>query len=206
MRHLWNCLVVGLVVLSGAIACSNKSSRVFDDGGRLAFSDAERAAVTKDVDRLARGKDLADIEGMAIYSETVASLTNRGSRIEPQLIEFLVAHGDWAVRKGLVEVLGSIGTRRAVEPLITATGDAVPLVALYAHKVLQAMTGFRPIPAAGEPTADSGLPPVPQRSSDNLELDVEERLWAVWHRDHGKLLQATWQTWWRENRGTVEIR
>lgn len=206
MRQLRGHLLVGLMILCGAIACTNKSSRVYDDGGRLAFSDAEREEVTKDVDRLARGKDLADIEGMAIYSETVSTLTNRGSRIEPQLIEILVAHGDWAVRKGVIEVLGSIGTRRSVEPLITATNDAVPLVALYAHKVLQAMTGFRPIPAAGEPTAVSGLPPVPQRAPDNLEMDAEERLWAMWHRDYGKLLQATWQTWWKENRGTADLK
>lgn len=203
MRHLL-LVFVSLGLWLGA-GCANKSNRVYDDGGRLQFSDAEREAVAKDVARLARGKDLADIEGMAIYSETVATLTNRGSRIEPQVIEILVAHGDWAVRKGLIEVLGSIGTRRSIDPLIAATGDAVPLVALYAHKTLQAMTGFRPIPAGGEPTGANGLPPVPQRSENDLELDAEERLWAMWHRDHGTLLRETWQEWWKANRGTVTI-
>lgn len=204
MRHLL-LIVLPVGLLWMGAGCANKSNRVYDDGGRLEFSDAERKAVAKDADLLARGKDLSDIEGMAIYSETVAKLTNRGSSIEPQVIEILIAHGDWAVRKGLIEVLGSIGTRRSIDPLIAATDDREPLVALYAHKALQAMTGFHPIPAPGEPTGANGLPPVPQRSENDLELDAEERLWALWHHDHGKLLRQTWHEWWKANRGTVQI-
>lgn len=195
-----------LFALTAVASCGGGKPRDFDDGKALTFSDTDHKAIEKEISQLARGKQISDIEGMAVYSETVVALTNRGSRIEPQLLESLAGNDDWGVRRGVIEVLGSVGTRRCVEHLIAATGDAVPLVALYAHKTLQAMTGFQPIPGAGEPTGANELPPVPQRASTNLELDAEEKLWASWHAQYGRLLQKTWTTWWKENRGTVDLK
>jgi len=196
-------LIFTLIVVTG---CSGSKPRSFDEGKTLSFSDADHKAIEKEIGQLARGKQVSDIEGMAIYSEAVVALTNRGSRIEPHLLEALAGNDDWSVRRGVIEVLGSLGTRRCVDHLIAATGDAVPLVGLYAHKTLQAMTGFHPIPAAGEPTGANGLPPVPQRASTNLELDAEEKLWASWHEQYGRQLQKIWTTWWKDNRGTVDLK
>lgn len=199
-------LMLTLFAASGLSGCSGKKPRSFDEGKSLSFSDADQKAIEKEIRHLARGKQVSDIEGMAIYSEAVVALTNRGSRIEPQLLEAIAGNDDWSVRRGVIEVLGSVGTRRCVDHLIAATGDAVPLVGLYAHKTLQAMTGFYPIPAAGEATGANGLPPVPQRSPTNLELDADEKLWASWHEQYGRLLQKMWTTWWKENRGTVDLK
>lgn len=198
-------LFSGLVLLLSA--CSNPSTRVFEDGGeQLEFSDTQRKAADGEIDLLASGKDPDDIEGQARYSEAVTKLTGRGSKVEPQLIERLAVENDWAIRMGMIEVLGSVGTRRSIPALIRCTNDPVPLVALHADKLLEGMTGMRMIPPSGSSTSADGLPPVPQRGPDNLELDAEEKIWARWHAEHGIALQRAWEAWWKTNRGTAEIK
>lgn len=200
-------LIAILSVLAVLAACSNPSTRVFEDGGeQLEFSDTQRKAADAEIDRLGSGKDPDDIEGQARYSEAVTRLTGRGSKVEPQLIERLAVENDWAIRMGMIEVLGSVGTRRCIPVLIRCTNDPVPLVALHADKLLVGMTGHRVIPATGASTSSEGIPPVPQRGPDNLELDAEEKIWARWHAEHGTALQRAWEAWWKANRGTAEIK
>jgi hypothetical protein len=194
-----------LVFVGVSGGCSNPSERAYDNGSKIAFSDTELKEVQAEIAKLARGKSTEDIEGTAIYSEAVTDLTRRGSRIESTLIETLAGNPDWAIRMGVIEVLGSLGTRRCVDTVIAATGDVAPLVSLHANKLLEVMTNHRVIPEPGQETSAEGLPPVPQRSPDQIALNTEERLWAGWHQDNSKLLQATWKTWWKANRGTVDI-
>lgn len=185
--------------------CDERTQELFNTETSKGFNDDERKAVRAEIDLLANGKDHSDIEASAIYSETVQKLTGRGSKIEPELIEALAGHQDWSVRMGVIEVLESVGTRACIEGVIAATKDPAPLVALRANKLIEAMTDHRVIPAAGQPAAANGLPPVPQRDPADLALDAEERIWATWHQQNGRLLHATWVEWWKANRGTVKI-
>ena len=185
--------------------CDERTKELFNTETSKGFSDDERKAVRGEIDQLANGKDHNDIEASALYSETVQKLTGRGSKIEPELIEALAGHQDWSVRMGVIEVLESIGTRACIDGVIAATKDPAPLVALRANKLVEAMTGHRVIPAAGQPVSPEGLSPVPQRDPAELALDAEERIWATWHQQNSRLLHATWLEWWKANRGTVKI-
>lgn len=193
------------ILILAFTACSDSSRALFNPEPAPEFKDDERKAVLAEIASLANGKDPADIEASAIYSEAVQKLTGRGSKIEPQLIEALAGDQDWAVRMGVVEALESVGTKACIDTLIIATKDPAPLVALRADKLLAAMTGHRVIPVAGAPTSAEGLPPVPKRSPDDLALDTDEKLWAAWHQEYAKLLHTTWLGWWKTNRGTVKI-
>lgn len=201
LRCMLRLLFLALVL----VGCGGETRKLFHPEPSPTFTDDERKAVQAEIALLAKGKDPADIEASAIYSETVQKLTSRGSKHETQLIEALAGNPDWAVRMGVLEVLQSIGSKNCIEAVINATKDAAPLVALHANKLLEAMTGHRVIPVAGAPTSPEGLPPVPQRSADDLALDREEKLWTVWHQEYAKQLHATWQAWWKANRATVKV-
>jgi hypothetical protein len=191
-----------LLVLAG---CDPASRALFNPEPSPAFRDDERKAVDAEIRHLAKGKDPADIDASATYSETVQKLTGRGSKIEPALIEALAGNQDWAVRMGVIEVLESVGTKACIDAVIAATADPAPLVALHANTLLEAMTGHRVIPAAGSPPSAEGLPPVPKRDPGDLALDAEEKLWAAWQQQNGKLLNATWAAWWKANRATAKV-
>lgn len=201
MRALAMMLVIAVLVAAG---CSNRSSELFEDDGPRKFTADERKEVQREIEQLAKGKDVDDAAGSAAYTEAVDKLTARGSKTEPQLVEALAGHKDWAVRMGVVEVLESVGTRVCVDALVGATKDPHPLVVLRANKLLEKMLGHRIIPAAGEAVVD-GMPPVPARDPADLELDAEERIWAAWHREHAVRLHDRWLAWWKANRGTVKI-
>jgi hypothetical protein len=205
MRTTTMAMALALAAVTGA-GCDNSSNRLYETPGQPAFRDDERKTIRAEIAELAKGKDPADIEATAAYSHAVNTLTARGSKIEPQLIEALVGDNDWAVRMGVLEVLASVGTRACLEGVIGATKDPAALVALHADKLLEAMTGHRIIPAAGAPVADSAVPPVPARDPAVLDLDAEERIWAAWHAEHGKALHDAWSAWWKANRGTVTIK
>jgi len=187
------------------IGCGEETRPLFNPDPAPVFKDDDRKAVLAEIALLSKGKDTSDIEASAIYSETVQKLTGRGSKIEPLLIEALAGDQDWAVRMGAVEVLQSVGTKSCIDALIVATKDPAPLVALNADKLLSGMTDHRVIPKAGAAPSPEGLPPVPQREADNLALDAEEKLWAVWHQENSKLLYSTWLAWWKANRGTAKL-
>jgi hypothetical protein len=104
---------------------------------------------------------------------------------------------------GAVEVLASVGTRACVEPLVGATDDPQPLVALYANKLLEGLCSHRVIPAQGE--AAGALPPVPRPDPHDLARDAEERQWTAWHRQHHAELREAWRTWWAANQAKVAI-
>ena len=206
MRAAASLVAVGIVAALAGAGCGGQSSRLYDSPTKSTFKVDERKAIADEIALLAKGKDGQDIDGTATYSEAVNTLTGRGSKIEPQLIEALVGDNDWAVRMGVLEVLASVGTRTCVEPVISATKDSAALVALHANKLLEAMTGHRIIPAAGEPGSAAPVPPVPARDPKVLDLDAEERIWAEWHREHGGKLHEAWQAWWKTNRGTAVIK
>ena len=187
------------------IGCGEDSRPLFNPDPSPTFKDDERKVVQAEIALLANGKDPSDIEASATYSETVQKLTARGSKIEPMLIEALAGDQDWAVRMGTVEVLQSVGTKSCIDVLIVATKDPAPLVALNADKLLSAMTDHRVIPKAGAAVSPEGLPSVPLREADNLALDADEKIWAIWHQQNSKLLYSTWLEWWKANRGTVKI-
>jgi hypothetical protein len=206
MRHCVVLIALVLATVFATLGCDNPSNRVFEAEPRGTFSDEDRKAIQAEIDQLAKGKDPARIDDSAQYSEALTKLTARGSKVESQLIENLGSHPDWAVRMGIIEVLGSIGTRACVDSVIKATGDPAALVALNANKLLEALTDHKLIPGPGQPTSPEGLAPVPQRASTDLALDAEEKLWSMWHQANGRLLHDTWLAWWKANRGTVVIK
>jgi len=205
LQTMLRCLCFMTFMTVMLVSCGEDSRPLFNPDSSPTFKDDERKVVQAEIAMLAKGKDTSDIEASAIYSETVQKLTGRGSKIEPMLIEALAGDQDWAVRMGAAEVLQSVGTKNCIDVLIVATKDPAPLVALNADKLLSAMTDHRVIPKAGTAVSPEGLPPVPLRAADNLALDAEEKLWAVWHQEYSQVLHATWLAWWKANRGTVKI-
>ena len=117
----------------------------------------------------------------------------------------MLGNRDWGVRQGVVDVLKATGTRNAIEPLIATLVDPEPLVALNAEHLLQGMTKHREIPEAGKPAGANGLPPVPTRDPKELALDADEKLWAVWQREHGEKLKQSWTAWWAANKDKVKV-
>ncbi len=195
-------LVLALAVLMAGCGDGSRG-KVFDPHQPAQFKDDERKQIDKEIAALASGKDPDDIEGSARYAEAVEALTRRGAKVEPQLIEALGSQRDWSVRMGVVEVLQSVGTRQCVDAVIKVIEDSNPLVALYANKLLEEMTGHRVIPSeAGD--AASPVPNVPRPAAGDA-LEADEKLWATWHAAHGKRLREEWALWWKDNRGTVKI-
>jgi hypothetical protein len=195
-------LVLAMTLVLAGCGGDNGRDSVFDPHQPAQFKDDERKEIAGEIDDLASGKDPDDIEGSARYADAMAKLTSRGARIEPQLIEALGSHRDWAVRMGVVEILQSVGTRQCVEAVIKAIDDTHPLVALYANKLLEAMTSHRIIPT--DTGAAAPVPPVPRPATGD-PLDAEEKLWATWHAANGKRLREEWAQWWKENRGTATL-
>jgi hypothetical protein len=167
--------------------------------------DPDMQKLKRDVADLTKCKDPDDLTADARYEEVKERLIQRGSAIEPQLIEALLGSEDWGIRLGTVEVLQAIGTKRSVAPLIQVLDDRQPLVALKADYTLREMTKHREIPPAGEPTGANGLPPVPTRDSKDLALDAEQKLWADWHAQHKDKLKEAWSAWWEKNKDSVKV-
>ncbi len=196
--------------LVAAVACA-----VFvvgcEDRDPIFHADAQPKVDTTEQDikaelaQLARGKDVKDIEGSALYDEAVGKLTRRGSAIETKVIDAMRTDTDWGVRMGCVEVLQSIGTKTCVEHLIAALVDDQPLVAFHADKTLQELTKHREIPAAAQPAGANGLTPVPVRDKHDLPLDAEARIWAQWHQENKKVLHDAWEAWWKDNKTKTRV-
>jgi hypothetical protein len=184
-----------------------------EDGRKPIFSttpdhrdDAQSQAIQAEIAQLANGKKAAsDADASKAYDEAKTKLIARGSAIESQLFEALAGNPDWGIRLGCVEVLQSVGTRHAVEPLIAALDDPDAVIALYAQNLLIELCKHREIPAAGQPTGANGLPAVPKREPTDLALDTDEKLWTAWHRQHHAELRQAWQKWWAANKDKVKI-
>lgn len=198
-RPAWLLLLLAALVIAG---CGEEREVVFSTDAPPPADD--RPAVLADIAALAHGKQVADPDHAAPYHKAVDALIGRGARIEPTLIEALGGNDDWGVRLGVIEVLKAVGTRRSVEPLMGALEDPQPLVALNADRLLREMLSHNVIPAPGEPPRD-GLSPVPQRAANDLALDADEKLWAVWHREHRVALHRAWRTWWDAHKATVKV-
>ncbi len=165
----------------------------------------ERAAIERDIAALANGRDPSDAKAAKLYQDAVDALIRRRSEIETTLIDNLRRSEDGNIRRGLVEVLMSTGTRASVPHLIAVLDDPVPLVALRANTTLQEMTQHAEIPTEGAAGAN-GLPPVPKPPADDLQLDAELRQWTAWHtRYRGELKQA-WAAWWSANKDQITIK
>ncbi len=201
LRMLTVIVMAGL--LGGCGSASKDRGSVFDPHQQSEFKDDERKAIAAEIAELAQGKDPDDIEGSARYAEAMAKLTDRGVKVESQLIEALGSDRDWSVRMGVLEVLQSVGTKACVDAVIKAVEDPNPLVALYANKLLEAMTDHRVIPA--DASTSSPVPPVPRPAASD-PLDADEKLWAAWHAANGKRLREEWAAWWKENRATVTVK
>lgn len=195
----WLLLVVAVFALGG---CGEEREVVFSTDTPPPADD--RPALLADIAALSHSKKISDPEHAAPYHKAVDALISRGARIEPTLIETLGGNDDWGVRLGVVEVLKAVGTRRCIEPLMGALEDPQPLVALNADRLLREMLAHNVIPAVGEAPRD-GLPPVPQRPTNDLALDADEKLWAAWHREHRVALHRAWRTWWDANKATAKI-
>lgn len=166
---------------------------------------AERAAVEKDLDVLAAGKDLSQAEAESAWHQAIQRLSRRGAGIEIQVVDRLRRDPDWGVRLGCIEVLQSIGSRGCIEHLIATLADPEPLVALRANDTLAAMTRHDEIPGPGMQAGANGLPPVPLPPADDLAMDAEYRQWSAWHRQHGAALKQAWAGWWEANQGKLSI-
>ncbi len=202
MRAILLCLA--LLLVGFVTGCGDDRGAVFEtesDEKR----DLKLKEIRKEIDTLGDGRDPNDVEKDVRADRAKNLLIARGTRIEPQLIEALGAHEDWAVRVGVIEVLEALGTRSSIEALITATGDEHPLVALKADKLLEVMCQHREIPTAAEGVGANDLPPFVGPAADDLALDARERAWATWHGANRESLRKAWSAWWATNRTTAQL-
>jgi hypothetical protein len=193
-------VMVACFMISG---CGDERKAAFDTTGEK-HQDTERMAMLAAIKRMSAGKDLKNPDNVVAYHKAVDELIARGSSIETAICEALASDDDWGVRIGTVDVLKAIGTRVCIETLLGALEDSQPLVALNANYLLAELTKHSVIPAAGTSTVN-GLPPVPQRATDNLELDADEVIWAKWHEQNKITLHQVWREWWTANKATVAI-
>ncbi len=169
----------------------------------------QREQLLADIGELKWGKNPADTKASKRYDDTVQSLIRRGSAAESELIDALRRSDDWAVRLGIVEVLQAIGTRACIPHLIAVLDDPEPLVAFRADVTLQELTKHSEIPKVTKDPSPSpaanGLPPVPLRDPKDLEMDAERRMFAAWHKEHGRALRSAWDRWWSENKEQINL-
>ena len=196
-------LLAGLLI-SGCES-ERSSAKVEVDAAATTAADDQRAAVERDLDALAHGREPNDAKESKLRDDAVRALIKRGSSIETVLIDRLRRSDDWAVRLGIIEVLMATGTKASIDHFIVCLEDDEPLVALRANTTLQEMTQHAEIPAAGSAGAN-GLPPVPPRPATDLAMDAELRQWSLWHREHRAALRQAWAAWWAANRDQITIK
>ncbi|MBA2480708.1 MAG: hypothetical protein H0V44_08600 [Planctomycetes bacterium] len=161
--------------------------------------------ITAEIGRLSKGKDPKDIDGSAVYDQAIGKLTARGAGIETRIIDALRTSTDWGVRMGCIEVLQSIGGKACIDHLIAALLDDESLVAFHANKTLEELTKHQEVPAASKPTGANGLPPVPVRDANDLEMNAEQKIWQAYHRAHKQPLRDAWAAWWTANQAKTKI-
>jgi len=198
-------LLVLLALVMTSSGCSDQRDDELFSSPSEKKDDPERMALKRDLLELSKSKDPDDLEASAKYEDAKQRLIHRGSTIEAPLTEALLGSDDWGIRLGVVEVLQAIATRRSVMPLIQVLDDVQPLVALKAEYTLREMTQHREIPPEGEPTGANGLPPVPVRDPQDLDMEAELKLWTTWHAQYKTQLRAAWSDWWEKNKDKTRI-
>jgi HEAT repeat protein len=193
--------VLGLTSFAG---CMQQGEERFKANPSTSEDPAERE-IRLDIATLAKGGLPADPDSSVAYDRAINNLILRGAKIETRLIDALRSDLDPWVRVGCVEVLTAVATKSSVEHLIAVLDDETPLVAQRANIALQTLTGQRMIAEAAKP-APALLPAPPARAANDVELDAEERIWAVWHAQHKTELKAAWEHWWAANRITFTLK
>ena len=186
----------------GLTGCGDDQDEIFR-ANPSAYEDKDGKAITADIAKLALGVKPQDPDASVAYDAAVQALIMRGVRAETRIIDALRSDPDPHVRIGCIEVLRAIATKASVEHLIAVLDDADPMVAWNAEITLRVLCRTRLIPEAGQPAKD-GLPPVPARRPQDLELSAEEHIWASWHSANKDALKAAWERWWADNKATFK--
>jgi hypothetical protein len=191
-------VVLALIVSAGCsgsvgrVAAGKPSREPLHAVGEEKEDHIDAKKVNRLINELAKGKTLGkDPTADTDFDDAVQKLTTQGAAIEKVLIERLGTDPDWGVRYGILHVLDSVGTRRAIPAILPCLRDEEPIVAFKANATLEGMTGHQIIPTA--PVAGDPFPPIPASSG---VADTDLAAWASWYGLHGEELGRRWQQWW----------
>lgn len=145
--------------------------------------EVEKQEVLEQVAILEESGKKDDAASEVAVEQAVTNLIDRSIRIEPQIIDILSSTSSSTKRRGLIQVLNSIGSAASTEAVISCLTDSDPNVVMIADVWLN-----KKHPSA-KTIVETMVPPMP--TDDSMES------LKTYCSLHANRRQIAWSTWWK---------